>query len=154
MLPRSSNASAACSSIRRGSRRPWPRRGPSPASPTCAHIAAAGDVAQLALLCAHPELSGKAAVAGTITAESAREQDAAGLLHCSHAEFAALRRMNAQYRERFGFPFIVAVRGLDRVGILARLEARLGNDRDSEFAEALRQVERIAALRLAAMIEA
>jgi 2-oxo-4-hydroxy-4-carboxy-5-ureidoimidazoline decarboxylase len=118
----------------------------------CAQVEAGGDVAQLALLCAHPELSGKAAVAGTITAQSASEQDAAGLLHCSHAEFAALRRMNAEYRERFGFPFIVAVRGLDRVGILARLEARLGHDRDTEFAEALRQVERIAALRLAAMI--
>ncbi|MGH8030662.1 MAG: 2-oxo-4-hydroxy-4-carboxy-5-ureidoimidazoline decarboxylase [Arenimonas sp.] len=118
----------------------------------CAQVEAAGDVAQLALLCAHPELSGKAAVAGTITEQSAREQDAAGLLHCSHAEFAALRRMNVAYRERFGFPFIVAVRGMDRVGILARLEERLGNDRDTEFAEALRQVERIAALRLEALL--
>jgi 2-oxo-4-hydroxy-4-carboxy-5-ureidoimidazoline decarboxylase len=61
--------------------------------------------------------------------------------------------MNHAYRERFGFPFIVAVAGLDRTSVLTRLELRLGNERAAEFAEALRQVERIAAHRLAAMIE-
>jgi 2-oxo-4-hydroxy-4-carboxy-5-ureidoimidazoline decarboxylase len=112
-----------------------------------------GEAAQLALLRAHPELASRAALAGELTADSAREQDAAGLRQCSAGELASLQRMNAEYGARFGFPFIVAVRGLDRAGILARLEARLRNDRDAEFAEALRQVERIAALRLAAIID-
>jgi 2-oxo-4-hydroxy-4-carboxy-5-ureidoimidazoline decarboxylase len=120
----------------------------------CAEVAAAGEDAQLALLRAHPELAGKAAIAGALTADSAREQDGAGLRQCTVAQLEALQRMNAQYRERFGFPFIVAVRGLDREAILARLNARLDHDRDTEFAEALRQVERIAGLRLAAMIDA
>jgi 2-oxo-4-hydroxy-4-carboxy-5-ureidoimidazoline decarboxylase len=119
----------------------------------CAAVAAAGDAAQLGLLRAHPELASKAALAGELTADSAREQDAAGLRQCSPAELAALRRMNDAYHQRFGFPFIVAVRGLDRAGILARLEERLHRDRHTEFAEALRQVERIAALRLAALLE-
>jgi 2-oxo-4-hydroxy-4-carboxy-5-ureidoimidazoline decarboxylase len=118
----------------------------------CAQVAGAGEDAQLALLCAHPELAGKAALAGRLTDDSAREQDAAGLRQCNPAEYAALQRMNHAYRERFGFPFIVAVRGLDRTSVLTRLELRLGNERPVEFAEALRQVERIAALRLEAMI--
>jgi 2-oxo-4-hydroxy-4-carboxy-5-ureidoimidazoline decarboxylase len=118
----------------------------------CAAVAAAGEDAQLELLRAHPELASKAALAGKLTADSAREQDAAGLRQCSAAELGALQRMNHAYRERFGFPFIVAVRGLDRTSVLTRLEVRLGRDRASEFSEALRQVERIAALRLEAMI--
>jgi 2-oxo-4-hydroxy-4-carboxy-5-ureidoimidazoline decarboxylase len=119
----------------------------------CAAVATAGEAAQLALLCAHPELASRAAIAGRLTPDSLREQDAAGLRRCSPAEFAALQRMNHAYRERFGFPFIVAVAGLDRTSVLTRLELRLGNERAAEFAEALRQVERIAAHRLAAMIE-
>jgi OHCU decarboxylase len=120
----------------------------------CAAVDAAGAPAQHALLCAHPELAGRAAIAGTLTAESAREQDAAGLRACSPDEFAWLHRANADYRARFGFPFIVAVRGLDRAAILERLAARLANDPATEFAEARRQVERIAALRLADLLEA
>jgi 2-oxo-4-hydroxy-4-carboxy-5-ureidoimidazoline decarboxylase len=120
----------------------------------CAEVAKAGEDAQLALLRAHPELASKAALAGEVTADSAREQDAAGLRQCNAAELAALQRMNAAYQARFGFPFIVAVRGLDRAGVLARLQARLTHERPAEFAEALRQVERIAKLRLAALLEA
>ena len=119
----------------------------------CVEVAKADEVEQHALLCAHPELAGKAAIAGRLTPDSAREQDAAGLRQCSPAEFAALQRMNHAYRERFGFPFIVAVAGLDRTSVLTRLELRLGNERAAEFAEALRQVERIAAHRLAVMID-
>jgi 2-oxo-4-hydroxy-4-carboxy-5-ureidoimidazoline decarboxylase len=116
-------------------------------------VATAGEAAQLALLCAHPELASKAALAGNLTPDSNCEQDAAGLRQCSPAEFAALTRMNHAYRERFGFPFIVAVRGLDRTSVLTRLELRLGNERPVEFAEALRQVERIAALRLQLLLD-
>jgi 2-oxo-4-hydroxy-4-carboxy-5-ureidoimidazoline decarboxylase len=119
----------------------------------CAVVATAGEAAQLALLCAHPELASKAAMAGNLTPDSNREQDAAGLRQCSPAEFAALNRMNHAYRERFGFPFIVAVRGLDRTSVLTRLELRLGNELPVEFAEALRQVERIAAFRLQSLLE-
>jgi 2-oxo-4-hydroxy-4-carboxy-5-ureidoimidazoline decarboxylase len=118
-----------------------------------AAVRAEGEAAQLALLRAHPELASKAASAGELTADSAREQDAAGLRQCSAEELEALQRMNAQYGEIFGFPFIVAVRGLDRAGILERLAERLHNDRATEFDGALRQVERIAALRLQDLLD-
>ena len=109
---------------------------------------------KLALLRAHPELASKAALAGQVTDASKREQDAAGLLQCSPEEFDALRWMNAAYRQVHGYPFIVAVRGLDRAAILEKLQQRLSpKDPAIEFAESLRQVDRIAALRLAAIID-
>lgn len=104
---------------------------------------------QLALIRAHPELAGKAAVAGTLTDESTREQSGARLDKCSPEEFARLQALNAQYNARFGFPFILAVRGLDRGQIIERFAQRVGNDPELEFAEALRQIARIASLRLA-----
>jgi 2-oxo-4-hydroxy-4-carboxy-5-ureidoimidazoline decarboxylase len=119
----------------------------------CAEVEAAGEGAQLALLRAHPELAGKAAIAGDLTADSLREQSGAGLDRCTPAEYAELQVLNGAYRERFGFPFIVAVRGLDRAAILAALRARVRHERATEFAEARRQVERIAALRLASLME-
>jgi len=101
-----------------------------------------------ALISAHPELAGKAAVRGELTAESTSEQRGAGLDNCTPEEFARLQTLNAAYRARFGIPFVVAVRGRNRAAILAALEARLGNSVDAETEEALRQIERIAALRL------
>jgi len=101
-----------------------------------------------ALISAHPELAGKAAVRGELTAESTSEQRGAGLDSCTPEEFARLQALNAAYRARFGIPFVVAVRGRDRAAILAALEARLGNSAEAETAEALGQIERIAALRL------
>ncbi|MFO1198266.1 MAG: 2-oxo-4-hydroxy-4-carboxy-5-ureidoimidazoline decarboxylase [Burkholderiaceae bacterium] len=114
----------------------------------------AGRDAQLALLRAHPELAGKAMVARTLTAESASEQGAAGLAHCTPAQFETLQRLNAQYNAKFGFPFIVAVRGprgtgLSRERIVETFERRLANPAQVEFAEALRNVHRIAEMRLA-----
>jgi len=106
---------------------------------------------QLALLCAHPELAGKAAVAGELTAESREEQRGAGLDRCTPEEFARLQTLNARYRERFGFPFIIAVRGLGRADILAALEARVEHDHATELRTALEQVGRIASLRLQAL---
>ena len=113
----------------------------------------AGRERQLALLRAHPELAGKAMVAGTLTEHSRDEQGRAGLAHCTPQEFEALQQLNAAYGARFGFPFIVAVRGpratgLSRQQIIATLQRRLGNPADFEFAEALRPVHRIAELRL------
>lgn len=103
---------------------------------------------QLTLLRTHPDLAGRLALAGEMTASSASEQSAAGLDRCSPQELARFQQLNAAYTEKFGFPFIIAVRGLDRQKILQRFSERLGNSREAEFEEALRQVNRIARLRI------
>jgi N-carbamoyl-L-amino-acid hydrolase len=113
----------------------------------------AGRDAQLGLIRAHPELAGKAMVAQTLTAESTGEQGRAGLTHCTAEEFARLQQLNADYNARFGFPFILAVRGprgtgLSRAEIIATFARRLDNHPDFEFAEALRNIHRIAEIRL------
>ena len=112
--------------------------------------AADGD-ARLTLLRAHPELAGRLAVAGNLTAESTAEQASAGLDRCTSEEFAEFHVLNQRYNARFGFPFIVAVRGLSRQDILEAFRNRAGNDCETEFATALQQVHRIARLRLEAM---
>jgi OHCU decarboxylase len=112
-------------------------------------IVESGDKArQLALLRAHPDLAGKLAVAGELTAESRGEQAGAGLDQCTPAEFARFHDLNGLYRRRFGFPFILAVKGKKRAEILAAFEGRVGNDPAVEFRTALDQVHRIAYLRL------
>ena len=116
-------------------------------------VGAATPAEQLALLRAHPELAGKAMLAKTLTAESSHEQSRAGLTECTPSELALLQRLNAAYAEKFGFPFLLAVRGprgsgLSKAHILAAFERRLENHPDFELAEALRQVHRIAELRL------
>jgi len=113
----------------------------------------AGRERQLALICAHPELAGKAAVAGELTAESTDEQSRAGLAACTPAEFKQLHRLNADYQAKFGWPFILAVRGprgsgLSRGEIIAAFERRLAGLPDFEFAECLRHIHRIAEIRL------
>jgi len=113
----------------------------------------AGREAQLALVRAHPELAGKAAVAGVLTAESTNEQAKAGLGACSSEEFARLTRLNADYNAKFGFPFILAVRGprglgLSRQQIIDTFARRLEGHPDFELAECLRNIHRIAEIRL------
>lgn len=108
---------------------------------------------QLGLIRAHPELAGKAAVAGELTAESTNEQQKAGLTACTPQEFAKLQQLNADYNARFGFPFILAVRGprgtgFTRAEIIATFERRLRAHPDVERAECLRQIHRIAEIRL------
>jgi len=117
-----------------------------------AAVAAAGEAMQLALLRAHPELAGRAMVRNELTADSSQEQAGAGLTHCSPDEYARLQELNTRYNAKFGFPFIVAVKGLDRAGILQRFAARVTNDPDAEFREALAQVARIARFRLDALL--
>ncbi|AIP22677.1 OHCU decarboxylase [Burkholderia pseudomallei] len=117
-------------------------------------VEAAGDARQLALINAHPELAGKAAVRGELTAESTREQSGAGLDRCTQAEFDRLQQLNRAYREKFGFPFILAVRGFDRHGIIANFEARVGHTRDEELRAGLAQIYRIARFRLDDLIGA
>lgn len=111
-------------------------------------VAAATRDAQLGLIRAHPELAGKAAVRGELTAESTREQAHAGLSACSQAEFDRLQALNAAYHARFGFPFILSVKGHDRASILRQFERRAGADPDTELATALREIGRIAEFRL------
>jgi len=108
--------------------------------------------AQLALIRAHPELAGKAAIRGELTADSKNEQSGAGLTQCSQEEFKRLQELNRAYNEKFGFPFIIAVKGLDRSAIIARFAERVGRHRDLELSEALAQIARIARFRLEAMI--
>jgi OHCU decarboxylase len=108
----------------------------------------ASEAERLGVLTAHPDLAGKLAAAKRLTPDSTAEQASAGLDALTDAEREAFSRLNAAYTEKFGFPFIIAVRDHDKAGILAAFERRLGQDRDTEFAEACRQVERIAELRL------
>jgi 2-oxo-4-hydroxy-4-carboxy-5-ureidoimidazoline decarboxylase len=114
----------------------------------CATLAAASEEEKLGLIRAHPRLAGKAAIRGELTVDSTREQSGAGLAHCSPEEFALITALNDAYDRRFGFPFILAVRGHTRQSIIANMQARVRNAGDAEMAEALRQIERIALLRL------
>ncbi|MGE0748909.1 MAG: 2-oxo-4-hydroxy-4-carboxy-5-ureidoimidazoline decarboxylase [Rhodospirillales bacterium] len=107
---------------------------------------------QLALIRAHPDLAGKAARAGALGAHSTREQAGAGLDRLSEEEYARFHRLNDAYQARFGFPFIIAVRDHDKASILAAFETRLRHDADSERVEALRNIARIAELRLADLV--
>ncbi|MFT5642779.1 MAG: N-carbamoyl-L-amino-acid hydrolase [Janthinobacterium sp.] len=116
-------------------------------------VAHAAPDQQIALVRAHPELAGKAALAGVLTRASMDEQAQAGLSHCSVQELATLQRLNLKYDARFGFPFIIAVKGpdgkgLSRAAIIAVFGRRLKNQRADELAECLRQIGRIAELRL------
>lgn len=114
----------------------------------CAVLTPASPNLKLALIQAHPDLAGKLALAGRLTTESTGEQASAGLDRLTDAERATFTRLNDTYRSRFGFPFIIAVKGLSKAEILAAFERRLSNDSDTELATALAQVERIALLRL------
>jgi N-carbamoyl-L-amino-acid hydrolase len=116
-------------------------------------VAAAAEDEQLRLIRAHPELAGKAAIAGQLTQESTQEQARSGLNLCSADEYATLHRLNAHYHGRFGFPFILAVKGPDgngltRQAIIETFTRRLKNQRADEMAECLRQIHRIAELRI------
>lgn len=107
---------------------------------------------RLALLRAHPDLAGRLALSGGLTASSTAEQASAGLDRCTPAEYARLKQLNEAYVARFGFPFIMAVRGSSRADILAAFETRVTNAPDDEFETALAQVERITLLRLKDML--
>ena len=109
--------------------------------------------AQLKLIRAHPELAGKAMVSKALTAESTNEQSKAGLTDCTAEEFAKMQQLNAAYNAKFGFPFMLAVRGprgtgLSKAEIIATFERRLDNHPDFELAESLRNIHRVAEIRL------
>lgn len=103
---------------------------------------------QLALLNAHPDLAGRLAMRGGLTAESTAEQAGAGLDMCSPEEFRRFTELNDAYKAKFGFPFILAVKGKGRAEILRNFEHRIHNTPETEFRTALNEVHKIALLRL------
>ena len=115
-----------------------------------AAMLAASPTEQMALIQAHPELLGRLEAAA-LTESSRAEQAAAGLDRCTPEQKTRMQSLNAAYRDKFGFPFIVAVKGLDWSGIIARLEPRLKQAREAEIATALAEIGRIARFRLEAL---
>ncbi len=111
-------------------------------------VATAGMDRKCALIEAHPDLAGKAAVRGELTSASSFEQAGAGLAECSPEEFTVFQACNNAYREKFGFPFIMAVKNSNRHDILAGFEARLKNSPEREFETALAEIDKIAQFRL------
>jgi 2-oxo-4-hydroxy-4-carboxy-5-ureidoimidazoline decarboxylase len=103
---------------------------------------------RIALIAAHPDLAGRVAREGRLTAASRGEQAAAGLDRLTPGEVARFERLNAAYRARFGFPFVICAREHDKSSILSELERRAGNDREAEIAAALGEIAKIARLRL------
>jgi len=113
-----------------------------------ATVQSANDDEKFRLLNSHPELAGKEAAAGTLTNESTREQAGAGLSAMTAADVTQLRELNVAYREKFGFPFIIAVRNNTQDAIFGAVKSRLTNTRAMEFNNSLMQVGEIARLRL------
>lgn len=107
---------------------------------------------RLSVLRAHPDLAGRLAIAGELTEDSRQEQAGAGLDRLTPSEHARFTELNAAYTEKFGFPFIIAVKGLDRQDILAAFEKRIHNGAEEEFETATAQVEKIALLRLQSIL--
>ncbi len=116
-------------------------------------VAAADAAARLSLLRAHPDLAGRAAIGGDLTAHSRLEQASAGLDSLTADEMARFTRANEDYRQRFGFPFILAVKHWGKAHILAAFRGRLGNGAAAELATALAEVDKIAFSRLLALVE-
>ena len=106
---------------------------------------------QLELIRAHPDLAGKAQVAGELTADSTEEQSKAGLDQCTADEFEKFQSLNTAYKEKFSFPFIMAVRESNRSEILDAFASRLDHDYNTEFETALQEIHKIAYLRLTAL---
>ena len=116
-----------------------------------AEFRGATEAERLGVLRAHPDLAGRLAVAGELTEDSRQEQAGAGLDRLSQAEFARFTDLNTRYQARFGFPFIIAVKGLSKDEILHAFENRIHHSRQEEFDTACHEVEKIARLRLEAM---
>ncbi len=119
----------------------------------CAAVEASPDAQKMALIKAHPDLAGKAALSGELTGESTKEQKGAGLDRLSKDEFETFHNLNNAYQLKFGFPFIIAVKGHDKHSILEAFRARLENSETEEKAEALKQIFKIANFRLEDLIQ-
>ena len=121
-------------------------------TPMVAVFRAASEDERLGVLRAHPDLAGRLAISGELTEDSRQEQAGAGLDRLSAEEHKRFTELNDRYTEKFGFPFIIAVKGLNRHDILSAFETRIGNGAAEEFETATAQVEKIARLRLSAML--
>lgn len=113
----------------------------------------ASQLNRLELIVAHPDLAGRAAQAGELTDESTTEQASAGIDQCNNEEFDRFQRLNHAYKEKFRFPFVMAVKGSNRHIILAAFEERLANDYSTEFDRAISEIHKIARFRLEALAE-
>jgi 2-oxo-4-hydroxy-4-carboxy-5-ureidoimidazoline decarboxylase len=107
---------------------------------------------RLKLICNHPQLAGKEAAQGSLTEHSKNEQEAAGLNHCTAEELTQLQTLNQQYLDKFGFPFVIAVKDLSRHDILAAMQQRINNPMEQEFDSCIEQIGRIAEFRLKNLI--
>ena len=116
-------------------------------------LASASRDEQLTLILAHPDLAGRAAKQGELTQDSTDEQSSAGLDQCTSEELQRFHTLNNSYKNKFQFPFIMAVRGANRFLILEAFETRIENDKETEFGRALDEINKIALLRLQAMSE-
>ena len=112
----------------------------------------ADDNTKLQLIRAHPDLAGRAAIRGELTEDSTDEQASAGIDQCTTEEFEQFVRFNELYRQKFGFPFVMAVKNSNRHEILAAFAERVENDAVAEFANAIREIHKIARLRLEGMM--
>jgi OHCU decarboxylase len=119
----------------------------------CETVMQAGEAQQLALIRAHPELAGRAAIRGDLTAASTGEQRRAGLANCTAEQLQRLNSLNGAYSSRFGFPFVLAVRGHTPDTVMAAMQQRMAHDLDQERKEALREIFTIARLRLADLVQ-
>ena len=108
---------------------------------------------RLELICNHPELAGKEAAAGTLTSDSRQEQSGAGLDQCSAEELSQLQSLNRAYREKFEFPFVIAVTGLDKTAIIAAIGVRLKNSFNVEFETSISEIGKIGLIRLNALVD-
>lgn len=130
-------------------------RGVHDAEPLARIFAACVDAAdaatRLALIRAHPDLAGKIAMRGELGAASRAEQASAGIDECSAEEYRQFQHLNGRYKAKFGFPFVMAVRGRNRGEILDAFKRRLDNEYEAEFANAIAEIHEIARLRLAAL---
>ncbi len=115
-------------------------------------VQSSGARQQLDLICAHPDLAGKAALSGELTVSSTNEQARAGLDTLNQEEFEKFHQLNDGYKSRFGFPFILAVKGHDKHSIIRAFEQRLENSQADEHLEALKQIAEIARFRLEALL--
>ncbi len=122
-------------------------------SAMCRVVGDASERDQLELIAAHPDLAGKAALAGNLTSSSTEEQAGAGLDSLTEEEYERFNNLNDAYKSRFGIPFIIAVKGHDKSSIMAAFVERLENDRDAEMRTALSQIGEIARHRLEALLQ-
>jgi 2-oxo-4-hydroxy-4-carboxy-5-ureidoimidazoline decarboxylase len=142
---------------------PWVARGAHAAKPFASlnalhsamvdTVSRASQEQQLALIRAHPELASKAAQRKELTAASNNEQSGAGLTECSPEEFQRLHDLNREYNGRFGFPFILAVRGHTRQSVIETFARRVTSDREVEMRECLSQIAKIASFRLHDLVD-